>query len=208
VPTKNDHEKEKVVDGHRARGPAGQGGHPHGPREAAAGHEEPKREGRSSRREPGERVEDLTREVETLKAEIENAKDRYLRALADFDNYRKRVARENDERTRCANENLIRRLLEVVDNLERAYAASAGSKDLEALRKGLELTLLSLREVLTREGLCPIDCLGGKFDPNYHEAIMAVEKEGSQADSVIEEVQKGYVLNGRLIRPSKVVVSR
>jgi len=208
VPTKNDREKEKAADRHRARGPAGQGGHSHGHREAAGGHEESKREGRSSRQEPDERVEDLTREVETLKAEIENTKDRYLRALADFDNYRKRVARENDERTRCANENLIRRLLEVVDNLERAYAASAGSKDLEALRKGLELTLLSLREVLTREGLCPIDCLGGKFDPNYHEAIMAVEREGSQADSVIEEVQKGYVLNGRLIRPSKVVVSR
>ena len=143
-----------------------------------------------------------------MKAEIKDTKDRYLRALADFDNYRKRVARENEERTRCANEELIRRLLEVVDNMERAVGASADSKDLEALRKGLELTYLSLREVLTKEGLCPIECLGGKFDPNYHEAIMAIEKEGSQADSVIEEVQKGYVLKGRVIRPSKVVVSK
>jgi molecular chaperone GrpE len=186
----------------------GQGGHPHGSREAAGEHDESKHEGKPSRRELEQRVEDLMHEAEALKAEIKDARDRYLRALADFDNYRKRVARDNEERTRCANEDLIRRLLDVVDNMERAVGASAGSEDLEALRKGLELTLLSLREVLTKEGLCPIDCLGGKFDPNYHEAIMAVEKEGSQADSVVEEVQKGYVLKGRVIRPSKVVVSK
>jgi molecular chaperone GrpE len=207
VPIKNNRDKERAVD-ERAHGPVGQGGHSHGAREAAGGHEDSKHEGRTSRRELEHRIEELAREGETLKAEIKDTKDRYLRALADFDNYRKRVARENDDRTRCANEELIRRLLEVVDNMERAVGASADSKDLEALRKGLELTYLSLREVLTKEGLCPIDCLGGKFDPNYHEAIMAVEKEGSQADSVVEEVQKGYVLNGRVIRPSKVVVSK
>jgi len=212
LPAKNDHEKERSADERRARGPGVQGGHLHGSRETEAAHDdakhEAKPEGKHSKRELEERLADLEGQVEKLKAELGDTKDRYLRSLADFDNYRKRIARENEERTRCANEELIRRLLEVVDNMERAVGASQDSKDLDSLRKGLELTYLSLKEVLTKEGLCPIDCLGGKFDPNYHEAIMAVDKEGSPADSVVEEVQKGYVLRGRVIRPSKVVVSK
>jgi molecular chaperone GrpE len=208
VPTRNDRDKDRAADGHRAHGPAGHSAHAHSSREPAGAHDQTKHEGKAPRRELEQRVEELLSEVETLKAEVKATQDKYLRVLADFDNHRKRVAREYEERTRCANEDLIRRLLEVVDNMERAVGASADSTDVESLRKGLELTYLGLKEALTREGLCPIECLGGKFDPNYHEAIMAIEKEGSQADSVIEEVQKGYMLNGRVLRPSKVVVSK
>ncbi|MFZ1946016.1 MAG: nucleotide exchange factor GrpE [bacterium] len=151
---------------------------------------------------------EIATELERARAEAREAADKYLRVLADFDNYRKRVARENQERTRCANEDLIRRLLEVVDDMERALAASAGGTDFAGLRKGLELTYANLKEMLTREGLCAIKCIGERFDPNYHEAIMALEKEGAASDSVVDEVQRGYTLNGRVIRPSKVVVSK
>jgi molecular chaperone GrpE len=151
---------------------------------------------------------DIASELERAKAEALEATDKYLRVLADFDNYRKRVARENGERIRCANEDLITRLLGVVDDMERALAASADDSDFAGLRKGLELTYANLKETLTREGLCAIKCLGEKFDPNYHEAIMALEKDGAASDSVLDEVQRGYTLNGRVIRPSKVVVSK
>lgn len=146
--------------------------------------------------------------IDVVRDELEEAKDKYLRALADFDNYRKRVAREKEQYIQCANEELIRNLLEVVDNLERALEASGKNTDYEALAKGVELTLQRLKDVLSGEGLCHIECLGLPFDPNYHEAVMALEKEGAEAETVIDETQKGYTLKGKVIRPSKVVVSK
>ena len=186
--------------------------HTHQEHRESSGHAEGNGEARKkaphSKKGIDKHVEDLAAEVNRIKAELKEVNDKYLRALADFDNYRKRIARENEERTRCANEELIRRLLDVIDNMERAFAVAEGTKDFEGLRKGIELTYLSLKEILTKEGLCSIKCLGEKFDPNYHEAIMALEKEGTDAENVIEEIQKGYMLNGKLIRPSKVVVSK
>ena len=128
--------------------------------------------------------------------------------MADFDNYRKRVIREREQLTKCANEELIKRLLEVVDNLERALDAAGQTQDLESFRKGIKLIYDHLKEILTKEGLCPIECLGQDFDPHYHEAVMAMEKEGEESEKVIEEIQKGYTLDGRVIRASKVVVSK
>ena len=147
-------------------------------------------------------------EIDKLQGEIKTLQDKYLRAIADFDNYRKRVARENEERTRCATEDLILRLLEVIDNMERAFDAAEGTKDWEGLKKGLELTYGHLKDILAKEGLCPIKCIGERFDPNLHEAVRAMEKEGAESENVIEEVQKGYTLGGKVIRPSKVVVSK
>ena len=146
--------------------------------------------------------------IDVVRDELEEAKDKYLRALADFDNYRKRVAREKEQYIQCANEELIKSLLEVVDNLERALEASGENTDYKALARGVELTLGRLKDVLSGEGLCHIECLGLPFDPNYHEAVMAVEKDGAEAETVIDETQKGYTLKGKVIRPSKVVVSK
>jgi len=146
--------------------------------------------------------------IDVVRDELEEAKDKYLRALADFDNYRKRVAREKEQYIKCANEELIGNLLEVVDNLERALEASSKNTDYEALARGVELTLQNLKDVLSGEGLCHIECLGLPFDPNFHEAVMALEKEGAEAETVIDETQKGYTLKGKVIRPSKVVVSK
>jgi molecular chaperone GrpE len=167
-----------------------------------------RRKRRPSRKELETELEDLSQELEKVSAELEDTKDRFLRGLADFDNYRKRVTREREQLVRCANEDLIKRMLEVVDNLERALAAASETEDLEGFKKGVELIYEHLKEVLTKEGLCPIACLGEAFDPNFHEAVMALEKEGEKPEKVIEEIQKGYTLDGRVIRPSKVVVSK
>jgi molecular chaperone GrpE len=153
-------------------------------------------------------LETLSEELDRVQSELEDTKDKFLRGLADFDNYRKRVAREREQLTRCANENLIRELLGVVDNIERALEAASDTQDLEGFKKGIELIDEHLKGILTKEGLCPIVCLGEPFDPNYHEAVMALEKEGHESDKVVEEIQKGYMLDGRVIRPSKVVVSK
>ena len=75
-------------------------------------------------------------------------------------------------------------------------------------KKEIETFFARLKEILTKEGLCPIECVGAKFDPNYHEAVMAVEKEGAESENIVEEVQKGYMLKGKLLRPSKVVVAK
>jgi len=147
-------------------------------------------------------------EIDVIRDELEEAKDKYLRALADFDNYRKRVAREKEQYIQCANEELIKSFLEVVDNLERALEASSKNTNYEALARGVDLTLQRLKEILSGEGLCHIECMDLPFDPNYHEAVMALEKEGAEAETVIEETQKGYTLKGKVIRPSKVVVSK
>ena len=151
-------------------------------------------------------VESLKGLLEELKEELEQYKDKYLRLLAEFDNYRKRVLKEKEEYIKCANEELIKCLLEVLDNLERAIDASSGTTDYDGLRRGIELTYQHLKEILAREGLSPIECVGKKFDPNYHEAVMQVD--GEEPEKVVEEVQKGYTLKGKVIRPSKVIVSK
>ena len=175
---------------------------------AGTGELRKERGGKLSHKDLEREVESLSEELERVSSELDETKDKFLRGLADFDNYRKRVAREREQLVRCANEDLIKRMLEVVDNLERALDAAAETHDLGAFKKGVELIYEHLKEVLTKEGLCPIACLGETFDPNFHEAVMAIEKEGEDSDKVIEEVQKGYTLDGRVIRPSKVVVSK
>ncbi|MGQ9604227.1 MAG: nucleotide exchange factor GrpE [bacterium] len=169
-------------------------------------HEKPKR--KLTRKELEKRLEELDAQVESLKNELADTKDKLLRALADFDNYKKRIARERDEMVRCANEVLILSLLDVIDNIERALESVKAGKDSDALIKGIELIYQNLKEVLSRQGLCPIECVGKSFDPNLHEAVMALEKEGIEPQQVVEELQKGYILNGKVIRPSRVVVSK
>lgn len=214
---KRDEEREiEIRDGDVNTGPGAPGGE-------AAGHDETGEENSESRTSKGsgkakgpsrspkeleQELETLSEELERVSGELEETKDKFLRGLADFDNYRKRVSREREQLVRCANEDLIKRLLEVVDNLERALEAATETEDLGAFKKGVELIYEHLREILTKEGLCPIACMGEAFDPNFHEAVMALEKEGEEPEKVIEEVQKGYTLDGRVIRPSKVVVSK
>ena len=178
------------------------------PVEDGAEPKDEKRKHKHSKKELEKEIEDLSGELEGVKKELRETKDQLLRGLADFDNYRKRIAREREHMTKCANEELIRQLLEVVDNIELALEAASDAKAFEGFKQGIEMIYKRISEILSKEGLCPIACLGEDFDPNYHEAVMAIEAEGKESEKVVEEMQKGYTLDGRVIRPSKVVVSK
>ena len=142
-------------------------------------------------------------ELELAKEEIETTKNRLLRALADFDNYKKRVAMEQDQLIKFGNEGLIKELLPSLDGLSKAMELS---KD-ENLSKGIALVKRQMIDALYRFGLEEIPALGLPYDPNVHEAIMQKESK-EPANMIIEEVQKGYTLYGRVLRPSMVIVSK
>ena len=138
------------------------------------------------------------------KNEAAELKDRLLRTLADFDNYKKIQAREKEQFVKFANETIIIDLLPVVDNFARALAAA---KDNEEIKKGLALIKKQLEDSLKKHGVAEIEALGKTYDPNFHEAILQKEADGPENIN-IEEVQKGYTLRGKVIRPTMVIVSK
>jgi molecular chaperone GrpE len=166
-------------------------------------------------REASERVErDLDelqhqRRPPTAPPDLVRERDEYLelaqRTRADFENYRKRVAKETSDALARGKAALARELLPTLDNLERALESA--SADAEALSKGVSLVLGELREKLGRAGVEAFDPTGERFDPALHEALSTQAKEGAEAGVVIETVEKGYRLNGQVLRPARVVVS-
>jgi molecular chaperone GrpE len=146
----------------------------------------------------------------SLQARLDDARDKYLRLAADFENYKRRARREREELFNYANENLIKELLETVDNLERAldHAQQAGEEgDGKTLLEGVELTHRSLMQALEKLGVLVVSPQGEEFDPNVHEAVRQVPSEAHAAGLVVEVLQKGYLLKDRLLRPALVVVS-
>ncbi|MCM8800596.1 MAG: nucleotide exchange factor GrpE [Candidatus Omnitrophica bacterium] len=147
-----------------------------------------------------------------LKEDSEKAKeywDRLLRLQAEFENTRKRWEKEKQEFIRFANEGVILELLNILDELERAVElAQTQHQDFSAFLKGMELILAHLYELLKEYGVKPIEAVGKAFDPHYHEAMMQVENKDVPENTVLEEFQKGYLLNERVIRTAKVKVSR
>ena len=131
--------------------------------------------------------------------------DAYLRLAADFDNYRKRVAREHAELTTRANERLVNELLPVLDDLERALEAAAEHEEAK-LEEGVKLVHRSLAALLERHGLTEIDTEGA-FDPHVHEALLAQPAEGAEEGSVLQVLQKGYRLGEKVLRPARVIVA-
>ena len=131
--------------------------------------------------------------------------DAYLRLAADFDNYRKRVAREHSELTARANERLVNELLPVLDDLERALEAAAEHEEAK-LEEGVQLVHRSLAALLERHGLTEIDTEGA-FDPHVHEALLAQPAEGAEEGSVLQVLQKGYRLGDKVLRPARVIVA-
>ena len=138
-------------------------------------------------------------------------RDEYLdlaqRTRADFDNYRKRVAKDTADALERGKLEVARQLIPVVDNLERAMAAGDGASDPEALAKGVALVHRELSEALTRVGLTAFDPAGERFDPAWHEAISTLPAEGREPGTVIETLEPGYRLGEQLLRPARVVVS-
>ncbi len=134
--------------------------------------------------------------------------DRLLRLAAEYDNYRKRTAREFEAICQSANENLISKLLDTMDNFERALGSAKTPDDYDSFRKGVELIYTHLKELLEKEGLKEIDAVCKPFDPNFHEAVTQCESDEHEEGIVADEMCKGYLLNEKLLRPSKVVVSK
>ncbi|RJX38257.1 nucleotide exchange factor GrpE [Paenibacillus pinisoli] len=145
--------------------------------------------------------------IAELEKQAEEAQQRYLRAQADFDNFRRRTMKEKEELAQYASMKLIEQLLPVVDNFERAIAASGANNDYESLAKGVDMIFRQLSQTLDAEGLKPINAVGEPFNPEFHQAIMQVESDEYEEGVVVEEVQKGYMLKEKVLRPSMVKVS-
>jgi len=134
--------------------------------------------------------------------------DRLLRLAAEYDNYRKRTAKEFEYLVKNANQNVILKLLDTLDNFERALDSAKTSNDYQNFRKGVELIYTHMKDILNKEGLKEIEALGKPFDPNFHEAVTQAESEEHEEGIVMNEISKGYMLNDKLLRASKVVVSK
>lgn len=151
-----------------------------------------------------EEIEALKGQVEKLTGDLQEKKDRLLRLQADFDNFRRRSAKEREEISAVVTQNFCKDMLPLLDNFERAMAAE--TKDVEAFQKGVEMIFTQFQEVLKKNGLEQIEAVGQKFDPNFHQAVMRVEDPEKEDDTVAQELQKGYMVKGRVIRPSMVQV--
>ena len=153
-------------------------------------------------------IKELKKKLEEKEKEVKENYDRLLRVAADFDNYKKRITKEKEEWTKFANEDLIKAVLPFIDNLERATNHSKKLEDVQTLVEGVKLTLQQLLQTLNKFGLSSIESLGKPFDPAFHEALYAIETDQQQPNQVMEEFQKGYLLNDRLLRPATVSVSK
>src|SRR4051794_17947645 len=151
-----------------------------------------------------EPVED---ETEGLQADLERFRDLALRSQADFDNYKKRSAREKEEAIKYANNSLLEKLISIVDNFELGLEAARGEGEKSPIFSGMSMVLKQLMDFLADSGLQPIQAVGEKFDPNLHEAIAHEPSEEVPEGNVIRQTRRGYKLKDRLLRPSSVVVS-
>lgn len=160
-------------------------------------------------------VETLKAEVQALKAsiaakekEIAELKDKYLRTLADSENARKRIRQQSEESVRLQRENLLRDLLPIVDNLERAVAAAQGGGNGKAIVEGVEMVLASMMDFLKMQGVIPEESVGRPFDPSRHEAIDHVLSDTHPPNTVVQESHRGYRVGERVLRPARVVVAK
>ena len=140
-----------------------------------------------------------------LEAELKEKSDRILRLQADFENFRRRTAKEKEELAAVITQNILGDLLPLLDNFERAMAVE--QTDGEAFQKGVEMIFTQLREVLDKHGLQSIEAEGQTFDPNFHQAVMRVEDSDAPDGTITQVLQKGYQAKGRVIRPAMVQVA-
>ncbi|MFB3897468.1 MAG: nucleotide exchange factor GrpE, partial [bacterium] len=156
------------------------------------------------------KIAELESQLADKVKEIETLKDKWLRASADFDNYRKRITKEKGEWRDLAQEEVITELLPVIDNFDRALASMLTSIPNEhvAFAEGMQLVHKQFIAILAKYQVTVIDCVGKPFDPHFHEAMMTVQTAEYPEDTVVEEIQKGYMHNDKVIRPSMVKVSK
>ena len=150
---------------------------------------------------------DTSMEVITNEEEVKALNDKYLRLAAEFENYKRRNQREQRETARYANENLLRDLLPILDNLERAIESGKGGAGNHGLLQGVELTLKQFIETIGRFGVRQIDSTGTPFDPSCHQAVSRIESDEQETNTVVQEFQRGYWLHDRLLRAAMVAVA-
>jgi len=153
-------------------------------------------------------IADLKKRLEEKEKEAKENYDRFLRMAADYENYKKRAVRDKEEWIKYANEDLIKAILPFIDNLERAANHADKVMDTGVLIEGVRLTIQQLLQGLGRFGVSSFESVGKPFDPNRHEAILTIPTDQHEPNHVLEEFQKGYLLNDRLLRPATVSVSR
>ena len=157
----------------------------------------------------GDPVKELEAKLSAKEEEAKETYDRLLRVSAEFDNFKKRSARELEDFRKFANQSLLKEMLSVVDNLELAiHSVDENQTHESSLKEGLNLTLREILRVFEKFQVTPIESKGEAFDPTYHEAVMQEETDEFPENTVITEMQKGYLIHDRLLRPAMVVVAK
>jgi len=154
--------------------------------------------------------EGLEQRLSAAEAKAKENYDRLLRITAEFENYKKRAEREMEDFRKFASESLVKDILPIVDNLERALKIRCqdNEKAFQGIREGVEMTLKGLLDTLDKVGVVPVESLHKPFDPNFHQAVMQQESEKYSENTVLQELLKGYMIKDRLLRPAMVVVSK
>lgn len=146
-------------------------------------------------------------EVAQLKAQLQESENKYLRMLADYDNFKRRAALDKEALQKYKSQSVLTNLIPVMDNFARALTVEAKTDEARTMMEGMDMIYRSLSEALKTEGLTEIEAVDQEFDPNYHQAIMTDKDEDKPSGVVLEELQKGYILKDRVLRPSMVKVN-
>lgn len=170
--------------------------------------ETPKEKSEELKTEKDREIEELKIKLAEKEKEANENYDRLLRIAAELENFKKRAAKEKEEWTKFANEELIKAIIPFIDNLERAVNHAEKVVDAGVLIEGVRLTIQQLLQSLAKFGLSTFESVGKPFDPAFHEAMLVVESDKHEPNHVVEEFQKGYILNDRVIRPAMVSVSK
>lgn len=171
-------------------------------------HEEHKHDEHKRKKKKDDGIEELKKLLEEKEKNIKTLQEKILYLQADFENFKKLKTKERVETLKFGNETLVKEFIPIVDNLEMALNHAANTDDYKSIFEGVKLTLNEFLKVLEKAGVTRIDAVGKQFDPNLHEAFYQEERNDIEPDIVISEFQKGYLLNERLIRPSRVVLSK
>jgi molecular chaperone GrpE len=171
-------------------------------------HEEHKHDEHRKKKKKDDGIEELKKLLEEKEKNIKALQEKILYLQADFENFKKLKTKERVDTLKYGNEALIKEFIPVVDNLEMALSHAANTDDYKSILEGVKLTFNEFLKVLEKAGVTRIDAAGKQFDPNLHEAFYQEERDDIDPDIVISEFQKGYLLNERLIRPSRVVLSK
>jgi molecular chaperone GrpE len=165
-------------------------------------------QGQAGTEAAGGELEALRAQLAEKDKEIVELKDKYLRTLADNENSRKRVRQQSEESVRIQREAILRDLLPIIDNLERALAASREGTDAKTIVDGVEMTVRALIDFLRAQGVTPVQSVGQAFDPNRHEAVDHVASQTHPPNTVVDEFHRGYLIGDRVLRPARVSVAK